>query len=178
MHLAKPLSWPQTSEAHRVLKACTRHALGQIVYDDSDEVDYTNRVPRLRPVSNEIRRSSPLVGTFRRSGGRTGTTRVPLRGGRLRRSKRTTAREAWRCRAVCTRRASRRVTSPHLAAPRLASPRLARHLHRVAALLTWIYLRHLYNARPPSRRSHLSLLREAGEQKRVLWRLARFDVLG
>ena len=47
MHLAKPLSWPQTSEAHRIPKACTRHALRQIVYDDSDEVDYTNRVPEI-----------------------------------------------------------------------------------------------------------------------------------
>ena len=53
----------------RVLKTCARHPLRQIVYDDHDEVDYTNRVPRLRPVSNEIRRTSLLVEHFRRSGG-------------------------------------------------------------------------------------------------------------
>ena len=53
----------------RVLKTCARHPLRQIVYDDHDEVDYTNRVPRLRPVSNEIRRTSLLVESFRRSGG-------------------------------------------------------------------------------------------------------------
>ena len=31
----------------RALKTCTRHLLREIVYDDSDEVDYTNRVPEI-----------------------------------------------------------------------------------------------------------------------------------